>query len=185
MSIPINVTTSQFIAEEDGRLVGPAQQAMLTGSWLLTLLALAGVVGIVAGRVAGQRRRVGLLKAVGAGPAMVAAVHLTEYLVIALAGAGSGLVAGWLAAPVLTRPGAGLVGSVGAPPPALHTVVAATVLALAIALATWTAVLDARQPLAVARTLVPRPDRPAWAWRQHSCSPPSPASPPGSWPASC
>jgi putative ABC transport system permease protein len=85
--------------------------------------------------VLGQRRRVGLLKAVGAGPAMVATVYLAEYLVIGLAAAGTGLGVGWLAAPLLFRPTAGLIGSVGPQPPPLHMVVAATVLALVIAVA--------------------------------------------------
>lgn len=128
-----NFTTRQDIADRDGRLVEDAQETLLIGSWLLAALAVASVAGIIAGRIIGQRRRVGLLKAVGAGPAMVAAVHLAEYLVIGLAAAGTGLAAGWLAAPPLTRPGAGLIGSVGAHPPALRTVAAATALALAIA----------------------------------------------------
>ncbi|GAA4580506.1 hypothetical protein GCM10023176_60160 [Micromonospora coerulea] len=82
-----------------------------------------------------HRRRVGLLKAVGAGLAMIAAVHLAEYLVIGLAAAGTGLAAGWLAAPALTNPGAGHLGSTGTHPSALRAVVAGTVLALAIAAA--------------------------------------------------
>jgi putative ABC transport system permease protein len=73
---------------------------------------VASVANIVAGRIVDQRRRVGLLKAVGAGPAMIAAVHLAEYLVIGLAAAGTGLTAGWLAAPALTNPGAVLPGSI-------------------------------------------------------------------------
>ncbi|MEU9829782.1 FtsX-like permease family protein [Micromonospora chersina] len=131
----IEYTSWKQIAYADGRLVEGAHEALLIGSWLLTALAVAGVASIVAGRISGQRRRVGLLKAVGAGPAMVAAVHLAEYLVIGLAAAGTGLAAGWLAAPVLTNPGAGLLGSTGVHPPALRTVVAGTVLALAIAAA--------------------------------------------------
>ncbi|MFR9776614.1 FtsX-like permease family protein [Micromonospora sp. MS34] len=123
------------IAEADGRLVKQARLALLVGSWLLTALAVASVANIVAGRVVDQRRRVGLLKAVGAGPAMIAAVHLAEYLVIGLAAAGTGLAAGWLAAPALTNPGAGLLGSTGTPPPALRAVVAGTILALTIAAA--------------------------------------------------
>ncbi|MCW3840936.1 ABC transporter permease [Micromonospora yasonensis] len=131
----IEYTSWKEIAEMDGRLVKFAREALLIGSWLLTALAVASVASIVAGRVVDQRRRVGLLKAVGAGPAMVAAVHLAEYLVIGLAAAGTGLAAGWLAAPQLTNPGAGLLGAVGVDPPALRTVAAATALALAIAAA--------------------------------------------------
>ncbi len=131
----IEYTSWTEIADTDGRLVERAHLALQVGSWLLTALALASVASIVAGRVVDQRRRVGLLKAVGAGPAMVAAVHLAEYLVIGLAAAGTGLAAGWFAAPALTNPGAGLLGAVGVHPPALHTVAAAIVLALAIAAA--------------------------------------------------
>ncbi|MFJ8577388.1 FtsX-like permease family protein [Micromonospora sp. NPDC093277] len=128
-------TSWKGIADADGRLVKGARVALLAGSWLLTALAVASVANIVAGRVVDQRRRVGLLKAVGAGPAMIAAVHLAEYLVIGLAAAGTGLAVGWLAAPALTNPGAGLLGSTGTHPPALRTVLAASVLALTIAAA--------------------------------------------------
>lgn len=131
----ITLTTWQEIAADDGKSVERAQEALLIGSWLLALLAVAGAGGIVASRVAGQHRRVGLLKAVGAGPAMIAAVHLAEYLVIGLTAAGTGVLAGWLAAPVLIEPSAGLLGAVGTQPPALLTVLAATALALTIAVA--------------------------------------------------
>ncbi|MFG2053219.1 FtsX-like permease family protein [Micromonospora sp. NPDC048930] len=129
------LTTWQEISYLNGRLYSDARTVLLVGSWLLTGLALAGVAGIVAGRIIGQRRRVGLLKAVGAGPAMIAAVHLAEYLVIGLAAAATGLAAGWFAAPVLIRPSAGLIGSVNAQPPALRIVIAVTALALTIAVA--------------------------------------------------
>ncbi|MGI5148745.1 FtsX-like permease family protein [Plantactinospora sp. CA-294935] len=129
------LTTWQAIGHLNGRLYSDARIALLVGSWLLSGLALAGVAGIVAGRIIGQRRRVGLLKAVGAGPAMIAAVHLAEYLVIGLAAAATGLAAGWFAAPVVIRPSAGLIGSVNTQPPALRTVIAVTALALTIAVA--------------------------------------------------
>ncbi|GAB3328421.1 FtsX-like permease family protein [Micromonospora halotolerans] len=129
------LTTWQEIGHLNGRLYSDARTVLLVGSWLLTGLALAGVAGIVAGRIIGQRRRVGLLKAVGAGPAMIAAVHLAEYLVIGLAAAATGLAAGWFAAPVLIRPSAGLIGSVNAQPPALRIAIAVTALALTIAVA--------------------------------------------------
>ncbi|MEU4337158.1 FtsX-like permease family protein [Micromonospora lupini] len=127
--------TGPQIAEVNSMLNAPARQALLIGSWLLTALAVTGVAGIVAGRAIGQRRRVGLLKAVGAGPAMIATIHLAEYLVIGLAAAGTGLAAGWLAAPALFRPAAGLIGSVGVHPPPPRMVVAAIALALGIAVA--------------------------------------------------
>jgi putative ABC transport system permease protein len=102
-------------------------------SWLLCLLAVASVAVLVAGRVADQIRRVGLLKAVGATPGLVAMVFLAEYLVLALAAAAVGLVAGRLLAPLLTNPGVGLLGTAGAPPMTPSTVAVVAVVALAVA----------------------------------------------------
>ncbi|TQS44083.1 FtsX-like permease family protein [Cryptosporangium phraense] len=131
----IDYFSAEFFADRFQRVAEPVRTALLIGSWLLAGLAVAGVAGIVAGRVVGQRRRVGLLKAVGAGPGTVAVVHLAEYLVIGLAAAGLGLLAGWFAAPALTSPGAGVVGTVGVHPPPLRAAVAAVLLAVAIAVA--------------------------------------------------
>ncbi|MDR7275112.1 ABC transporter permease [Catenuloplanes atrovinosus] len=109
----------QDFVDSAGRRYGALFEALLVGSWLLTGLAVTGVAGIVGGRVIAQRRRVGLLKAVGAGPGLIAVLHLLEYLVIGVVAAGTGLTVGWLAAPVLFRPSVGLIGTVGtAPPPA-------------------------------------------------------------------
>ncbi|MFK0247798.1 FtsX-like permease family protein [Amycolatopsis azurea] len=131
----LTLTSWQDIADLDGRPVERAQEALLIGGWLLTVLAVSGVAGIVAGRIAGQRRRVGLLKAVGAGPVMIAIVHLAEYLVIGFAAAGAGLTAGWLAAPALIQPSSGLLDTGEVQPPTVHTVAAVAGLALAIAVA--------------------------------------------------
>ena len=81
------------------------------GSRLLGLLAVASVAVLVGGRMADQTRRVGLLKAVGGTPGLVAVVLLAEILVVALLAAAAGLTAGWLAAPLLSDPGAGLLGA--------------------------------------------------------------------------
>ncbi|MGC4809045.1 FtsX-like permease family protein [Micromonospora sp. DT228] len=122
------------IATSSGRQNRQAETALTVGSWLLTGLAIVGVAGIVAGRVIARRRRVGLLKAVGAGPGVIAAVHLAEYLVLGFAAAGAGLATGWFAAPLLFRPSPGFIGSVDVHPP-LRMVVTATTFALAIAVA--------------------------------------------------
>ena len=50
---------------------------------LLALLAIASVAVLVGSRLAEYTRRVGLLKAVGASPSLVAATFLTENLVLA------------------------------------------------------------------------------------------------------
>ncbi len=130
----LDLTPWQQIAQEDGNLVKNAQRVLLIGSWLLSLLAVASVAVLVGGRMAEQTRRVGLLKAVGGTPGLVAAVLLAENLLLALAAAAAGLLAGWLAAPLLTSSGAGLVGTPGAPSLAAATVGWAVVLAVSVAM---------------------------------------------------
>jgi ABC-type antimicrobial peptide transport system permease subunit len=88
---------------------------------------------LVGGRMADQTRRVGLLKAVGATPRLVAAVLLAEFIALALLAAAAGLAAGWLAAPQLADPGAGLLGSAGSPSLTLSTVGVVTAVAVGIA----------------------------------------------------
>lgn len=119
--------------ETYGELVQNQQRALVTGGWLLTVLAVASVAVLVGGRMADQTRRVGLLKAVGGTPGVVAVVLLAEYMVLALLAAAAGLAAGWLAAPLLTDPGAGLLGSAGAPSLTMSTVGVVTAAALGVA----------------------------------------------------
>jgi ABC-type lipoprotein release transport system permease subunit len=78
---------------------------------------------------------VGLLKAVGGTPGLVAAVLLAEYVVVALLATAAGLVIGSLTAPLLTEASAGLLGSVGAGTVTLSTVGMVTAVALAVAVA--------------------------------------------------
>ena len=79
----------QGLSQDDGNLVRNEQRALLTGSSLLSILALASIAVLVGGRMADQIRRVGLLKAVGGTPRLIAAVLLAEYVVLALVAAGS------------------------------------------------------------------------------------------------
>lgn len=118
---------------QDSNLVRNEQAVILVGSWLLAILAVASVAVLVGGRMADQMRRVGMLKAIGGTPGLVAAVLMAEYLTLALAGAALGLVAGWLFAPVLTSPGAGLLGAAPAVPLSVSTVLIVVVTALAVA----------------------------------------------------
>jgi putative ABC transport system permease protein len=123
----------QSIQSAINALIGIEQVALGVGGWLLGLLALAGL-GVLAGRrMTEQSKRVGLLKAVGATPAMVAVVLLVEQLTLAVGAAAAGLVAGWLIAPLLTGTGAGLVGAPGAPSISVPAVVIIAVIALAVA----------------------------------------------------
>jgi putative ABC transport system permease protein len=123
----------QDISLQDANMVKNEQRVMLISSWLLSLLAIASVTVLVGGRMADQTRRVGLLKAVGGTPKLVAAVLLAEYVFVALGAAAAGLAVGWLAAPLLTNPGAGLIGSAGPPPITVSTVALVAVVALAVA----------------------------------------------------
>ena len=123
----------QDIRDGHDEVVKDTAEVLRTGSWLLGLLAVAGVAVLVGGRMADQTRRVGLLKAVGGTPRLVAVVLLAEYMALALLAAAVGLAAGWLAAPLLTDPGAGLVGSAGAPSLTISTVGVVTAVALGVA----------------------------------------------------
>jgi ABC-type lipoprotein release transport system permease subunit len=155
----------QEIREAGANLIENQRRALLTGSWLLGLLALASVAVLVGGRMAAQSRRVGLLKAVGGTPSLVAAVLLAEYVVVSLLAAAAGLAVGWLTAPLLTDPSAGLLGSAGAPPLGLATagVVAAVAVGLAVAATFVPALRAARTSTVLALAGSARaPRRTAW-----------------------
>lgn len=132
--LPLSILSSAEISSQDAKLVAVEQRTLTFGSWLLGLLAVASVAVLVGGRMAEQERRVGLLKAVGATPALVAAVLLLEHLAVALGAAAAGLLIGWLAAPLLTSPGAGLLGSAGAPSITMSSVLLIVAVAFAVAI---------------------------------------------------
>jgi hypothetical protein len=123
----------QGIRDAHDQVVHDQQRVLQIGGRLLGLLAVASVAVLVGGRMADQTRRVGLLKAVGSTPRLVAVVLLTEYLVLAMLAAAAGLAAGWLTAPLLTDPGAGLLGSAGAPSLTVATAAQVTAVALGVA----------------------------------------------------
>jgi putative ABC transport system permease protein len=151
----------QAIRDAHDQMVQDQQKVLRTGGWLLGLLAVASVAVLVGGRMADQTRRVGLLKAVGGTPRLVAAVLLAEYLVVALLAAVAGLAAGWLAAPLLTDPGASLLGSTGAPSLTVSTVGMVTAVALGVAVAATAvpALRAARTSTVQALADAPRPPR--------------------------
>jgi putative ABC transport system permease protein len=119
--------------------------AILGASTLLALLAagftLATAIG---GRVLADRRRIGLLRAVGVTPRGVTGVLLAHYLAVAALAAPIGLLAGRLLAPPLLGDTLALLGTPepGPPGPALAAAVFALVLvavAVATALPAWRA----------------------------------------------
>jgi ABC-type lipoprotein release transport system permease subunit len=121
------------ILDDATELAGDAQILLLIGAWLLGLLAVASLSVLVGGRMADQTRRVGLLKAVGGTPSLVAAVLLAEYVLVAIVAAVAGLAVGSLTAPLLTGSGAGLIGSAGTPSMTMSTVGLVTAVALGVA----------------------------------------------------
>jgi putative ABC transport system permease protein len=127
-------TSWQQIAYQDTKMVANERLVLLVGGWLLGLLALASMAVLVGGRMVAQTRRVGLLKAVGGTPGLVAAAQLTELVVLALAASVAGLVVGWRVTPLLTDPSfySGLIGTPAAPAPTLSTVGLVVAEALAV-----------------------------------------------------
>jgi putative ABC transport system permease protein len=130
-----NFSNWEGIASEDAKLVQDGQGVLQPGAVLLALLAIASVAVLVGRRLSEYARRVGLLKAVGGTPSMVAATFLAENLVLALFAAAIDLIVGRLASPLITTPGAALVGAAGAPALSLSTVAEVVGLAIVVSLA--------------------------------------------------
>jgi len=105
----------QDVRDQDNLVIVQVHNLLDIASTLLVLLAIATVAILVGGRMTEQRRRVGLLKAIGATPKLVAAILLGESLLLALVAAALGLALGQVVAPLVTSPSAGLVGSAGTP----------------------------------------------------------------------
>jgi putative ABC transport system permease protein len=125
----------QTIQDADTGVLRTEQAALQVGGLLLALLAVAGLAVLAGRRMVEQTRRVGLLKAVGGTPGLVAAVLLVEHLALAVLAAALGLTTGRLLAPLFTGAGAGLVGAPGAPDLTLSTVGFVVGAALAVAVA--------------------------------------------------
>lgn len=126
--------TWQRIRDGDAQTLAKMRQVLTFGSSLLALLAVASVAVLVGGRMVEQTRRVGLLKAVGGTPWLVVAVLVLEHALVGLCAAGVGLLVGWLAAPLIDSPGAGLLGAPSAPSLNGATVAFAVALALGVAI---------------------------------------------------
>jgi putative ABC transport system permease protein len=151
----------ESILNDATKLARDSQILLLIGAWLLGLLAVASLSVLVGGRMAAQTRRVGLLKAVGGTPSLVAAVLLAEYVLVALVAAAAGMTIGALTAPLLTGSTAGLVGSAGTPSITTFTICVVTGVALGVAVvATFVPALRAARSSTVnALADSPRPPR--------------------------
>ena len=128
-------------SSSDFKVVSVDQKVLLIVSTLLAMLAIASIAVVVGSRMAEQTRRVGLLKAVGGTPLLVAVVLLAENLLLALAAAAVGVTVGQLVAPVLTNLGSGLLGSPPTPP--LTVTSAAEVVIVAIVVAACATIVPA------------------------------------------
>jgi ABC-type lipoprotein release transport system permease subunit len=129
----LGLASWEEIMGEATELARDTQILLLIGAWLLGLLAVASVSVLVGGRMADQTRRVGLLKAVGGTPGLVAAVLLAEYVLVAIVAAAAGMAVGSLTAPLLTASSAGLLGSAGTPSMTMSTAGVVTAVALGVA----------------------------------------------------
>jgi putative ABC transport system permease protein len=155
------LATWQDLLDHHTNLVQNQQLVLLNGSSLVAILAVASVAVLVGGRMVDQTRRVGLLKAVGGTPSLVAAVLLGEYVVVALLATAGGLAAGWLAAPLLTDTSASLVGSAATPTLTMSRVglVAAVALGVAVIATFVPAIRGARTSTVSALADSARPPR--------------------------
>ncbi|SEG72538.1 putative ABC transport system permease protein [Thermomonospora echinospora] len=149
------------ILEGVTELARDARILLMIGAWLLGLLAVASVSVLVGGRMADQTKRVGLLKAAGGTPGLVAAVLLAEYVLVAVVAAAAGLAAGSLIAPLLTGFGAGLIGGTGTPSMTMSTVGSVTAVAVGVAVVATVvpALRAARSSTVDALAGSPRPPR--------------------------
>jgi putative ABC transport system permease protein len=134
----------QEIAARQAEQLANERTAVVFGSTLLVILALATLVVLVGGRMSDEVRRVGMLKAAGAGPGFVAGLLLTSYLAIGLVAAVVGLASGLLLTPRLVGLSEGLLGREGTTSmtPSDAVVVVGSVLAvvmLATTLPAWRA----------------------------------------------
>ncbi|MFC5744052.1 FtsX-like permease family protein [Actinomadura rugatobispora] len=127
----VNFRAWQQVAEQDFVMLRGSQPIMVIGGWLLGFLSIGGVATLAAGRAAKQTRRVGLLKAVGATPGLIAAVLLAEYLTLALLADALGLTIARLVAPAIVNPSASLLST--ATGPSGGTIAVTTTVALAVA----------------------------------------------------
>jgi putative ABC transport system permease protein len=104
----------QEVAARQAEQLANERSVVIFGGTLLVILAMATLVVLVGGRMSEEVRRVGTLKAAGAGPGFVTRLILTSYLAIGVIAAFVGLGAGRLLTPRLVGLSAGLLGKRGA-----------------------------------------------------------------------
>ena len=119
--------------------VNSSRRVALLSMTIFLLLSAASVIAVTVGaRVLEREREIGILRSLGFAPAMVAALFVGEYVLLALLGAAVGFTVGALAAPMFTEPSAAVLGGSEV---ALGAGDAATVVAATVALAACAALL--------------------------------------------
>lgn len=128
----VNTRPWQIFADGNARLLSFARPTLVIGGGLLAAASLVTLASLAAVRAPRDHRRASLFKAVGATPRTVAALLITQYLLLTVVAAAVGVTVGCLTAPALADPSAGLLNTAG--PPTTGIVTAATVLALLVTL---------------------------------------------------
>ncbi|MBV9604720.1 MAG: ABC transporter permease [Solirubrobacterales bacterium] len=124
----------QELRADDSQTIANERQVLGIGAVLLAMIAIAGIAVLVGSRMAEQTRRIGLLKAVGGTPGLLATMLLAENLLLASAATVIGVAAGRVIAPELTAPGNSLLGSAGTAAVSAASVALAAALAFAVAI---------------------------------------------------
>jgi putative ABC transport system permease protein len=155
------LTPWQDVAGRQAEQLANERAAVVFGSTLLVVLALATLVVLVGGRMRDETLRVGLLKAAGASPGFVSGLLLASYLAIGVVAAAVGLAVGRLLTPLLVGLSAGLLGHAGATSltPADAAAVVGAVLAvvvLAVVTPAWRAARTSTLRALTGHTAVPR-----------------------------
>ncbi|PRX98953.1 ABC transporter permease [Allonocardiopsis opalescens] len=111
----VNIRDWQTVLRSDMNMIRRSLPVLFAGGGLLAVAAVVTLTALTAARATRDHRRAALLKAAGAGPGTVAAVLLTQYLLLTALATALGLTIGTLVAPAVVDPSAGLLAAVGPP----------------------------------------------------------------------
>ncbi len=154
--------------ESQGSPIRALAVALLAAGTLLAGLTVATAALLVAGRMAGQLRQVGTLKAVGVTPAQVTWVLLVEYVSLAMVATVVGVLVGTALSPVLAQSVVTLYGGPQAPPIIAATVLLALAAVNAVVTATFAARDNARNHAIIRSSAPPRPRPRPRSWSRSS-----------------
>jgi len=127
----VRIKTLEQARSEAGENLGVFLVLLIIAT-LLSGLTVATAAVLVTGRMTAQSRQIGTLKAVGLTPRQALAVVLVEYLTIAGAAAGIGIIAGTLLSPLMVQGMPNLYGAPAPPPLTWPRAIAALTVAVAV-----------------------------------------------------